>query len=277
MCLALPPVLCLVLAACTAEAADNRTAPAAASSPARNRAQTLESLYKPLAEAQRRQRLVRSVESERTLAREYASQGVLDTAFDHFQAALRLDSHDAASHEGLARIWRDWGFPSLGLASAYRAVYWAPVSASAQNTLGTLLSKLGNADEARSRFHRALDLEPASAYPLNNLCYLELQQKQPQRAVEYCDSALQRNPRSATTRNNLALALTQSGRLDDAIAVFDDGPANAMNIYNKGILLLAVGRPDSARDAFAQARVADPSFAPARIRLANLSKPQKER
>lgn len=265
------------MAAGAASAADTRIAPAGAPPPGRRHAQTLESLYKPLADAQLRQRLVRSVQSERALAEEYAIAGVLDAAFDHFQAALRLDPHDAASHEGLARIWRDWGFPSQGLASAYRAAYWAPGSASAQNTLGTLLSKLGHVDAARSHFNRALELEPASGYPLNNLCYLEMQQQQPQRAVEHCAAALQRDPRSATTRNNLALALTQSGRLDDALAVFDDGPLTAMNAYNKGILLLALGRVDSARDAFAQARVADPSFAPAWIRLANLAKTRKER
>lgn len=276
-CPALFVVSCLLLAARPGFAADNQKPSATVARPANDRAQTFESIHRPLGDAQLRQRLVSTAESERSLALEYTRVGILDTAFDHFKAALRLDPRDAVSHEGLARIWRDWGFPAEGLASAYRAVYWAPASASAQNTLGTLLSKLGYLAAARERFQLALALSPASAYPLNNLCHLELQQHQPQQAIGFCDAALQRNPASTITRNNLALALVYSGRLDDAIAVFDDAPVTSVGAYNKGMLLLSAGRVESARAAFAEARLADPRFAPALIRLAKLAKTRKER
>lgn len=275
--LAFALVWSFVLVAQAVTAADHGGALRPSNPALANRAQTLESLYRPLADAKLRQRLAPGVESERVLAQEYAKLGVLDAAFDHFQAALRLNAHDAASHEGIARIWRDWGISSLGLASAYRAVYSSPRSASAQNTLGTLLVKLGHIDAARERFNRALQLDPFSAYPLNNLCYLELGQQNPGLAVRYCTAALHLEPESTTTRNNLALAMTKAGRLDEALAVLDDGPANAMTSYNKGMLLLAAGRVASARDAFSDARIADPSFAPARIRLASLAVTRKER
>ena len=88
---------------------------------------------------------------------------------------------------------------------------------------------------------------------------------------------MRRNPASTITRNNLALALVYSGRLDDAIAVFDDAPVASVGAYNKGMLLLSAGRVESARAAFAEARLADPRFAPALIRLAKLAKTRKER
>lgn len=273
---ALVLVSAFVLVAHAATAAELGAAPHTTNSALASRAQTLESLHRPLADAQLHQRLTPGVESERALAQEYAKLGVSDTAFDHFEAALHFNPRDAASYEGIARIWRDWGFPGRGLASAYRAVFWAPQSASAHNTLGTLLAKLGYADAARERFNRALQLDPSSAYPLNNLCYLELGQHNPGLAVRYCAAALQLEPAAATTRNNLALALTTAGRLEDALAVFDEGPATALTAYNKGMLLLAAGRVDSARDSFAEARIADPSFAPARIRLARLAVTRKE-
>ncbi len=69
--------------------------------------------------------------------------GVLDAAYDHFKAALRLEPTDAASFDGLARIWRDWGLPNLGLGDAHRAIYYAPASATVYNTLGTILLSLG--------------------------------------------------------------------------------------------------------------------------------------
>jgi hypothetical protein len=51
---------------------------------------------------------------------------ILDQAHEHFSSAVVLDPTDAASWDGLARIWRDWGFPHLALPDAYRAVYHAP-------------------------------------------------------------------------------------------------------------------------------------------------------
>ena len=56
----------------------------------------------------------------------------------------------------LARIWRDWGFPELGIGPASRATYFAPASAAAENTLGTLLDAIGQPAEARRAFARAV-------------------------------------------------------------------------------------------------------------------------
>ena len=58
------------------------------------------------------------------LAHAYRAVGVLDQAFDHYAAATRLDRRMSAGWDGLARVWRDWGYPALGLSDAHRAV-WA--------------------------------------------------------------------------------------------------------------------------------------------------------
>src|SRR5207237_2028678 len=110
--------------------------------------------------------------AHRVVAERYRELGILDMAHDHFLSASQLDPGDAAAYEGLARIWRDWGFPQLGLADASRAIYYAPASASAHNTLGTLLAMLGQRVEARGEYDRALALDPGASYALNNLCYL---------------------------------------------------------------------------------------------------------
>ena len=83
------------------------------------------------------------------VAERYRRLKILDAAHDHFERARQLEPTDAAAYEGLARIWRDWGFPNLGLGDASRAVYYAPSSASAQNTLGTLLTAMGRGSDAR--------------------------------------------------------------------------------------------------------------------------------
>ena len=96
----------------------------------------------------------------------------MDAAFDHLTAATRLDPRDAAAYDARARIWRDWGFPELGMADSARAVFFAPNSAAAHNTWGTLLAAAGFDAEARREFEAALALDPHAAFARANLCSL---------------------------------------------------------------------------------------------------------
>jgi len=94
--------------------------------------------------------------NHRAVAAQYLRHGIKDVAHEHFTAAVKLDAKDAASWDGLARIWRDWGFPHLALSDAYRAVYYAPDSPTVHNTLGTVLQTLGQRAAARAQFEQAL-------------------------------------------------------------------------------------------------------------------------
>jgi len=107
------------------------------------------------------------------VAEAYRHAGVLDQALDHFDYALKQDSKTAAAYDGRARIWREWGFPGLGKGDASRAVFFAPDSSSARNTLGTLLAAIGDCDGARSAYEQAVTLDPAAAYARANLRGLE--------------------------------------------------------------------------------------------------------
>jgi tetratricopeptide (TPR) repeat protein len=143
-------------------------------------------------------------ETHRVVAGVYRELGILDMAHDHFLRASQLDRTDAAAYEGLARVWRDWGFPHLGLADASRATYYAPGSASAHNTLGTVLAALGHHREARQEYERAVQLDPRAAYPLNNLCYLSFLAGEVSRAVNECKAALVLDPALKAARETLA-------------------------------------------------------------------------
>ncbi len=234
--------------------------------------ETLERGNRTLAAAKLRQQTAPSLESERALAQQYVVAGVLDAAFDHFTAALVFDPYDVPSLDGLARIWRDWGYLQHALPLAYQAVYWAPDSASAHNTLGSVLLKLGVMDAARNRFTTAHQLAPLAAYPLTNLCYLELQHGHLAAAVPLCSEARALDVDDVPeVRNNLALSLAFSGDLTGSLAAFETGASPAVAAYNYGIVLLAARQFDGARDAFARARTADPAFAPALSRLRQLA------
>ena len=171
------------------------------------------------------------------VAAQYLRQGIKDVAHEHFTAAVKLDAKDAASWDGLARIWRDWGFPSLALPDAFRAVYYAPDSPVVHNTLGTIFQALGRRAEARAEYEKALALNPTAAYAFTNLCYGWALEGESTKAA-CLPQALRLEPDMEAARNNLAFAYEMGG----------DSPRRSMcwpnrgrraHTYNAGILHLA--------------------------------------
>lgn len=233
---------------------------------ARRRPQLLEDRDPELAAELKLLASAPSAAIHRSIAERYRERGVLDAAYSHFTSALALDPHDAESYEGLARVWRDWGLPQLGLADAYRATFYAPRSAPAYNTYGTLMQALGRNADARRAYEEASRLDPDAAYPLNNLCYLSFLEGRIDAAVDGCRKALRLDPSLAAARNNLALAFAASGRLDLARAQFLDAGDRATGLYNAGIMYMAAGDPRRAVAAFDEASRTRVSFALARER-----------
>ena len=184
-------------------------------------------------------------------AEAYRRAGVLDLAYDHYVAARDLDSQDAAAYEGLARIWRDWGVPQLGLGDARRAIYYAPAWATAYNTLGTLLHALGQTAGATRAFERALALDPAAAYAWTNLCYQSFQAGDLSEATVRCERALALEPGLVTARHNLALVYAATGNLASARAQLAAASADeAVRHFNMGVILSADRKYHEAAQSF---------------------------
>jgi Flp pilus assembly protein TadD len=204
-----------------------------------------------------------SAENHRMVAAAYRSAGVLDYAYRHYQRALRLDHCDSASHEGLARLWREWKRPELALGDVYRAIHCRPHSASAYNTLGTILLALDQRTNARHAFEFALRLDGGAAFALNNLCYLSLVEGNGAGAQRECERALTLEPALAAARTNLALAHAIQGDVAGAEWRLLSGPDQAAGQYNVGILRMSLGRYSDAADAFELASRAEPGLADA--------------
>ncbi len=150
---------------------------------------SLEATDPALRDALLRVMLAPTAEHHLQVARAYRGAGILDQAHDYLTRSLTVNGPDPVIHDALARLWRDWGNPGLGLADAYRAVYLAPEWPAAHNTLGTLLYKLGLRDEARARFERVVALDPGAAYALDNLCRLSLMDGRTRDAIVQCRQA----------------------------------------------------------------------------------------
>jgi tetratricopeptide (TPR) repeat protein len=227
-----------------------------AARPSTSFAPTIESSDPKLSAALTALAVSNTAEGHRRVATEYRRIGVLDMAYKHLTDAIRLDSHDAAAYDGLARIWRDWGIPRLGLGDAYRAVALAPESASAANTLGTLLEGLGETKSARQWYERSLALNPQASYALVNICYSSIMMQQ-RDALDVCQRAVAHAPESAIARNNLALAYAARGDFANARAEFQHS-ADSVAEYNLGIAYLATHKYPEALEAFHAALRLDP-------------------
>jgi tetratricopeptide (TPR) repeat protein len=229
-------------------------------------AATMESQDPELTEARLILAVMPSAENHRRVAAGYLRLGVLDAAYDHFKAALVLEPTDAVSFDGLARVWRDWGFPNLGLGDAHRAIYYAPSSPTVYNTLGTLLQQLGQTAAAQSAFEAALRRDPEAPFALNNLCYARLMQGHSAQAVDACRHALRVRPDLAAARNNLGLALWAEGDRTAAAAAFDAAGSPGAARFNTGLALLASRDFTLAAQAFDDATALSPALTRARPR-----------
>jgi tetratricopeptide (TPR) repeat protein len=167
-----------------------------------------------------------------------------------------------------ARIWRDWGFPQRGMGDAARAVYYAPQSAAAHNTWGTVLAASGRPLEARTEFERARALDPDAPYVLSNLCYMEFVSGELDQAIADCRRALVVDPTLVAARNNLALSLAANGRYAAAEEEFRAAGGAAIGHYNAGVAYLAARRFAEARAAFEAVAPAHPLSTRARARAA---------
>jgi tetratricopeptide (TPR) repeat protein len=199
--------------------------------------------------------------THRRVAEAYRRAGVLDAAFDHYAAARDLDRSDAAAYDGLARIWRDWGVPHLGLGDAKRAIYYAPASAIAYNTLGTVLHATGQRVEARRAFERALALDPSAPYVWSNLCYQWFEAGDLSQAVASCRRALLLEPGLVAAHHNLALVYAAARDLDAARRELSAASADpAVRSFNTGVVLSASRRYLEAARSFDAAHQLRPGW-----------------
>lgn len=129
--------------------------------------------------------------SERYLrvAQAYVAEGIPDRAYDYLAQGLTRDKRDPTLHDATARLWRDWGMLDRALTSAHTAVFLAPASPEARNTLGTVLWRLGRRGDAARAFEAAVALAPDAGYAWNNLCQTALAAGDTKTATSYCQRA----------------------------------------------------------------------------------------
>lgn len=248
--------------ACTAAVAGTKDHPARTAS----LGTTVESTDRALSAALFAETLVPSAEAHLHVGREYFRIGVLDAALGRAERALKKDPRLAAAHDLNARIWREWGQPTIALGHAHRALYLEPNSGVFRNTLGTILMALDRFDEARAAFLRAADDHGVAALALSNACYLEYRLGQFEQARRRCEEAVKVDPGLTTAHNNLGLVHAAAGDLKGGREAFMAAGDIANAYYNLGIVLLSSARYSDAADAFEAAARQRVDFTAAKTR-----------
>lgn len=249
-----------------------RTAAAEATPPERKPLARAEALSPQLTAAIAAAEASPSAPAYRVVASEYVRLGVEEMAHEYLDKAAAIEPRDSLTYQARARMWRNGGFPERALSDAHRAVYFAPLSAAAHSTLGTVLQALGRHAEARREYERAVALDPAAAYALNNLCYAWILERQPVRAIKACRAAVDQDTTLRVAWNNLGLAYASSGNIDAARAAFEAAGDRAAARYNLGVVQLARRRYADAVTAFAEAQHIRPNWRMAAVRARQAQK-----
>jgi Flp pilus assembly protein TadD len=129
----------------------------------------------------------------------------------------------------------------------------------------------GDHNGAERAFRRGLELAPDDAELRNALGWTLFQDGRTAEAVVEYERALVANAKSAKSHNNLALALVELGRLDEAAGHFEKSlelEPKAEIYSDLGFTMARLGKPDEALADYRKALELDPNCASAHFNLA---------
>ncbi|MBP7779597.1 MAG: sulfatase-like hydrolase/transferase [Acidobacteria bacterium] len=150
-----------------------------------------------------------------------------------------------------------------------------PKDAALVDREGQLRQQLGQRDRALAAYRRVMTLAPKDALVRWRAGELLLDLGQPDQAQAMFREATTLDGSVPDFWNSLGMVLGGGGRHDDAAAAFREAirldAKNARYAYNLGLVLQRAGRPDAA-EWFQRTLALEPSFRPARERLAELGR-----
>ena len=168
------------------------------------------------------------------------------------ERALEIDPQLAEAYASLGLVQRifDWD-RAAAERSLRRAIELAPSYASAHQWYGETLAELGRLREAEGEIRRALELDPLSLVINADLGMLAYYARDYERAIQYYQATLAMEPFFVPARLGLALAQSQLGDHEQALAALAEARTVAVD---EPVVLAALayvqaraGRPGDAR------------------------------
>ena len=189
-------------------------------------------------------------------------QGVDEQALAEFNQVLKKDADHAIANESAGAVYFRAGLYDEAEAHLEKAVRLNPMLWKAHNYLGILYDRENNFDKASEHFSMALDLHHGNDTDeiYNNLGVVHIARKQYGLAVDAFRHALKNGGVDARTYNNLGLALTRLGRLEEALESFKYAGGESKAHNNLGYVLMTDGKPAKAIPYFEKAIELSPNY-----------------
>jgi predicted TPR repeat methyltransferase len=183
-----------------------------------------------------------------------------------YETAARLDPNLAAAYHALGTALRESGRPADAVASYRRALELNPASAAeVYNDLGLTFARAGDARLAEEHLRQAVSLRSNDPKPRRNLGRLLLRLGRGAEAAEVLAELARAGTAPADVHHDLAVALAQTGRLDQAVEHFRRAvalrPDDAEGYCNLGLALEDHGDTAGAAAAYGRARDLKPDSA----------------
>ncbi|OUW29664.1 MAG: hypothetical protein CBD27_02635 [Rhodospirillaceae bacterium TMED167] len=159
--------------------------------------------------------------------------------------------------KALGTILRKVGRANESLTAGQKSVELAPKDAEAHNNLGNTLKELGRLREAKESFIQAIACRSDYAIAHYNLGSILKEQGRYDKAEESYCRAITLKPDLAEVHNNLGIMLEELGRLDEAEASYSRAIASKPDYTeahsNLGNVLKGLGRDEESVSCFRQA------------------------
>ena len=200
------------------------------------------------------------------------AKGNLDAAEKLFQESLRLTPGQVSSILGLANVAEKRNDQKKAQDYFQQALSKEPNSSKVQTSWGHFLATQRRFSEAETALQKAISLNNRAIPPRVELGDVYLfGMKQPEKAVGSLRSALEIDPKSATTHYKLALALTAMKQPKEALKEIDAAlrlnPAYIDAHLTRGDLLLVLGEGGQSLAAFEQAVKVSPKHPVAWVKM----------
>jgi Tfp pilus assembly protein PilF len=137
--------------------------------------------------------------------------------------------------------------------------------------LAVLYDQAGADARALAEYQRALKETPKDPNLLNDLGYFYLSRGDASQAEKWFRAVLNRVPDHAIATGNLALALAEQGRYDEAYELFAQVTSPAAAHSNIGVIRLRHGDIEGAKQSLGRALDLDRQIQPAKATLAYLA------
>ncbi len=196
----------------------------------------------------------------------YNALGDHERAISLHQRAIDLDSNFEKAYNNLGNAYLDLN-QFMEAQKAYEsALTLNPGFALAYSNLGILYFKQGQFEKAEEFIKKSLELDPKSALSLYNLGVIYGEQGMPLQAIDAFKKVPEVDPyfsRMSEVYNNLGIAFFKLQRYENALQEFHKvlrlNPSFP-DLYSRiGLVLLAMGKLDEAKDAFGKELVRTPN------------------